>query len=79
MSTVVTITASGPVGSGKSALLGEIEIALKALGVSVRYADEVGAQLEKRMTHSDWATYLEMYQPQVVLAETIDHAAISDT
>lgn len=78
MSTVVTITASGPVGSGKSALL-KIEIALKALGVSVRYADEVGAQLEKRMTHSDWATYLEMYQPQVVLAETIDHAAISDT
>jgi hypothetical protein len=76
MKHVVTITASGKVGSGKSAVLGEIEIAMKALGVPVRYLDEASAQSEKNMTHADWQSALDMYQPEVVLVETctMDHA-----
>lgn len=65
----VKIIVSGPVGCGKSALLGEIEILMKALGVPVRYEDEAAAQIEKGMTHAAWQTYLEMYKPSVVLIE----------
>ena len=68
---VLTIVVSGPVGSGKSAILGEIEIALKALGIPVRYADLAGERAEKNATHADWDTYLEMYRPSVVLAENV--------
>jgi deoxyadenosine/deoxycytidine kinase len=67
----ITVTVSGPVGCGKSAIAGEIEIALKAIGVPVRYADEREALSEKRMTGADWTGYLEMYRPSVVLVETI--------
>lgn len=69
----VTITVSGPVGSGKSALLGEIEIMLKAIGIPLRYADPVAAQSEKNMTHADWQKYLDMYKPSVVLVEASAH------
>lgn len=65
----IHITAEGAVGSGKSALLGEIEILCKALGLPVRYADPSGADSEKGMTHADWIAYLEMYKPFVVLHE----------
>jgi hypothetical protein len=68
---VVTVTASGPVGRGKSAVLGEIEIALQAIGLTVRYEDEPAAVSEKRLTHADWATALDLYQPTVILVETI--------
>jgi adenylylsulfate kinase-like enzyme len=67
----VTITVSGPVGSGKSAIAGEIEIAMKAIGVAVRYADPDGAESEKRMTHADWQQALEAYNPSVVIVEAI--------
>lgn len=70
----VTVTVSGPVGSGKSAIAGEIEIALRAIGVPVRYDDPVGAQSEKNMTHADWQTALEMYNPSVVIVEEISPA-----
>ncbi len=42
---IVTITASGLAGCGKSAILGEIEIALKAIGIEVRW---VGGDAETR-------------------------------
>lgn len=45
----VLLTVTGPTGSGKSRLLSEIEIALKAIGVSVTWAgrgDEGAAQQE---------------------------------
>jgi deoxyadenosine/deoxycytidine kinase len=67
MSEVITVTISGPVGCGKSAICGEIEIALRAIGVPVRWYDEG----EKNMTHSDWQTYLEMYRPSVVIIEKV--------
>lgn len=71
----VTITVAGPVGSAKSALLGEIEILMKALGVPVRYADEAEAQAEKNMAHADWQWSIELYQPQVVLVEELTRAS----
>jgi hypothetical protein len=68
----ITVTVSGPVGCGKSAIMGEIEIALKAVGVPVRMADPAADASEKNMTGADWAGYIDMYQPSVILAEKID-------
>ncbi|MCH9751082.1 MAG: hypothetical protein K0U61_02585 [Alphaproteobacteria bacterium] len=68
----ISVTVTGPVGSGKSAIAGEIEIALRAIGVSVRYADEPSAKSEKNMTGADWQTYIEMYEPSVVIIEQIE-------
>lgn len=65
----VTITVSGRVGSGKSAICGEIEILCKALGLKVEWID---GQQEKNLTHADWTEALEMYKPHVVLIESIE-------
>lgn len=67
----ITITVSGPVGCGKSAIAGEIEIAMKAIGVPVRMADEAADRSEKNMTGADWTGYLEMYKPSVVIVESL--------
>lgn len=71
----ITVTVSGPIGCGKSAIAGEIEIALKAIGVPVRFTDEREWQSEKNRTHADWAADLDMYQPNVVIAEKIEKRA----
>jgi len=71
MGNTVTVTVSGPVGCGKSAIYGEIEIALKAIGVTVVHADQVAFQAEKNTTHADWADALDLYKPSVVLVEKI--------
>lgn len=63
----VTVIVSGPTGSGKSAVMGEIEIALKALGVEVIH--DADFQAEKNMTHADWQTALDLYKPVVILRE----------
>lgn len=68
MTTTVNVTISGPVGSGKSAIAGEIEIALKAIGVPVQWDDEG----EKRMTHADWQEALGIYRPSVRIVEIAD-------
>jgi hypothetical protein len=62
----VLVTVSGYTGSGKSAIAGEIEIALKAIGVTASWPD--GAS-EKHMTHADWQSALETYNPTVVIRE----------
>ena len=67
---VVTVTVSGKVGSGKSAICGEIEILCKALGLKVEW---IGGQQEKNLTHADWTEALEMYKPGVVIVEQIEH------
>lgn len=67
----ITVTVSGPVGCGKSAIAGEIEIALKAIGVPVRFANEKDMRSEKNMTGADWTGYLEMYKPSVVIVEAL--------
>lgn len=63
----VTVEVSGLTGSGKSAVLGEIEIALKALGLTVE--TDAAHQAEKNSTHADWQTALDLYQPTVSLTE----------
>lgn len=65
----VYVEVSGLTGSGKSAVLGEIEIAMRALGLTVEHADPAAAQAEKNATHADWQAALNLYKPTVVLAE----------
>jgi len=65
MAETVIVTVSGPTGSGKSAICGEIEIAMRAIGVPVTWDDEG----EKNMTHADWQSALDLYKPSVVIVE----------
>ena len=58
----VLVTVSGFTGCGKSAIAGEIEIAMKAIGVPVTWSN---GDAEKRMTGADWLTAIEMYKPTV--------------
>lgn len=62
----ITVVVSGLTGTGKSAICGEIEIALKALGIDVSWE---ASQPEKSMTHGDWAEALETYKPVVLIRE----------
>jgi adenylylsulfate kinase-like enzyme len=62
----VSIFVTGPTGSGKSAICGEIEIALRAIGVDVTWE---GGDAEKRLTHADWQQTLEDYNPKVTIRE----------
>ena len=62
----VSIFVTGSTGSGKSAICGEIEIALKAIGVDVTWE---GGDDEKRLTHADWQSTLEQYDPKVTIRE----------
>jgi len=66
MDNVVFVTVSGNTASGKSAIAGEIEIALRAIGISVEFED--GAT-ERALSGADYASGLEMYQPRVVIRE----------
>ena len=65
----VTVTVSGAVGSGKSALCGEIEILCKALGLQVEW---VGGRDEKNLMGADWIGSLEMYKPVVEIVEKVE-------
>lgn len=55
----VLVVVSGFTGCGKSAIAGEIEIAMKAIGVPVQWTN---GDAEKRMTGADWLTAIEMYK-----------------
>jgi Ni2+-binding GTPase involved in maturation of urease and hydrogenase len=68
----VLVTVSGPVGSGKSAICGEIEIALKAIGVPVAWNDE-GERAMNVAWDSSPQNALELYQPRVTIVETNEH------
>jgi len=70
MSASVTVTVSGLTGSGKSAVYGEIVLALEAIGVSVLHDDPGGWQSECHTTHADWQQALDMYRPTVTMIET---------
>jgi cytidylate kinase len=65
---VVTVTVLGPVGSGKSAICGEIEIALRAIGVNVTWPE---GHTEKNLTYADWHDALDLYQPTVEIREEL--------
>ena len=62
----VLVVVSGFTGCGKSAIAGEIEIAMKAIGVPVKWTN---GDAEKRMTGADWLTAIEMYKPNVRIVE----------
>ena len=62
----VLVVVSGFTGCGKSAIAGEIEIAMKAIGVPVTWSN---GDAEKRMTGADWLTAIEMYKPTVRIIE----------
>ncbi len=62
----VLVVVSGFTGCGKSAIAGEIEIAMKAIGVPVKWTN---GDAEKRMTGADWQTAIEMYKPTVRIVE----------
>ncbi|HBX6193591.1 TPA: ead/Ea22-like family protein [Klebsiella pneumoniae] len=62
----VLVTVAGFTGCGKSAIAGEIEIAMKAIGVPVTWAN---GDSEKRMTGADWLTAIEMHKPTVRIVE----------
>ncbi|HIB3267981.1 ead/Ea22-like family protein [Citrobacter youngae] len=62
----VIVVVSGFTGCGKSAIAGEIEIAMKAIGVPVQWTN---GDAEKRMTGADWLTAIEMYKPTVRIVE----------
>ena len=62
----VLVTVAGFTGCGKSAIAGEIEIAMKAIGVPVTLAN---GDSEKRMTGADWLAAIEMYKPTVRVVE----------
>ncbi|WP_438436174.1 ead/Ea22-like family protein [Klebsiella pneumoniae] len=62
----VLVTVAGFTGCGKSAIAGEIEIAMKAIGLPVTWAN---GDSEKRTTGADWLTAIEMYKPTVRIVE----------
>ncbi|HAI4995348.1 TPA: ead/Ea22-like family protein, partial [Escherichia coli] len=62
----VLVVVSGFTGCGKSAIAGEIEIAMKAIGIPVQWTN---GDAEKRMTGADWLTAIEMYKPTVRIVE----------
>ncbi|QLU14961.1 ead/Ea22-like family protein [Citrobacter freundii] len=62
----VLVVVSGFTDCGKSAIAGEIEISMKAIGVPVQWTN---GDAEKRMTGADWLTAIEMYKPTVRIVE----------
>ena len=62
----VYVHVSGLTGSGKSAVAGEIEIAMRAIGLDVEW---VNSESEKRLTHADYIPALELYKPKVRIFE----------
>lgn len=62
----VLVVVSGFTGCGKNAIAGEIEIAMKAIGVPVQWTN---GDAEKHMTGADWLTAIEMYKPTVRIVE----------
>jgi hypothetical protein len=59
----ITVTVSGETGSGKSAIAGEIEIALKAIGVPVVMAER------DTMVVADYQQWIDLYKPEVTIVE----------
>ncbi|EBZ5847703.1 ead/Ea22-like family protein [Salmonella enterica subsp. enterica serovar Abony] len=62
----VLVVVSGFTGCGKSAIAGEIEIAMKAIGVPVQWTN---GDAEKHMTGADWLAAIEEYKPTVRIVE----------
>lgn len=70
--TTVRVIIDGPVGCGKSALVEEVAIALKALGLDVRFGDPSEVQQERNMA-PDHIQSLDIYRDgiEVVVEERL--------
>lgn len=66
---IVSVTVTGLTGSGKSAIYGEIVLALQAVGVAVDHANPSAWHSECHMTHADWQAALDLYRPRVEMCE----------
>lgn len=60
----ITIIVSGETGCGKSAIAGEIEIALKAIGVPV-----VWQNADHEHWHHGNEYWIDLYKPEVTIVE----------
>lgn len=69
MSQEVEIIVRGATGSGKSGLLGEIQILLQAMRIPHRFDDPEEWASEINLTGADWQGELERTKPSVVLKE----------
>ena len=65
----VIVTASGPTGSGKSRVLMEIEIALKAIGIAVTWTTWKEAREAHSEARSEATGLWQPDWPEVVLQE----------
>lgn len=63
---VVCVEVSGLTGTGKTAVAGEIEVAMLALGLEVQWVE---GDREKRLNHADFAGELELYKPRIEIRE----------
>lgn len=70
----ITVTISGPVGCGKSGIAGEIEIALTAIGVPVRWASWAEEHDAKAMCGGDFIGDIDLYKPEVIIVEALASA-----
>jgi len=59
----ITVVVRGETGSGKSAIVGEIEIALKAIGVPVTVAER------DTMVVADYQYWIDLYKPEITILE----------
>lgn len=59
----ITVIVTGETGSGKSAIAGEIEIALKAIGVPVTMVER------DTMVVADYQHWIDLYKPEVTIIE----------
>jgi Mrp family chromosome partitioning ATPase len=65
----VTVTVSGPTGSGKSRIALEIEVALKAAGIAVEWSDIDGQRQMEAEAHSEATGGWQPEMPEVLLQE----------
>lgn len=69
MAEQVTVTVSGPTGSGKSAIYYEIMVALQAIGIPVVHADPDEVRRQMNGGETDSAHDIDLYSPTVTLVE----------
>jgi dephospho-CoA kinase len=60
----ITVIVTGETGSGKSAIAGEIEIALKAIGIPVVWKDADREWWQKGNEY-----WIDLYKPEVTIVE----------
>ena len=65
----VCVTISGPTGSGKSRVALEIEVALKAAGITVEWSDIGGQRQMEAEAHSEATGGWQPDMPEVLLQE----------